>query len=135
MNKNEIIIGIGTDIIEIQRIAKAIDKYGQKFLDKLFSKKEQEYCNKYNDAAPRFAARFAAKEAIVKALGTGFGKSISFLDIEIINAPSGQPTVALSKLCSDNFNNPYFHLSIAHCHNYTTATAISYQKISSNENR
>ncbi len=65
------ILGIGTDIIEIPRIQEAISKHGTRFLDRLFTEEEQRYCQGYADAIPRFAGRFAAKEAVVKALGTG----------------------------------------------------------------
>ncbi len=111
------IAGIGTDIIEIDRIRESIEKHGSHFLDRLFSKKEQDYCHKYKDSAPHFAGRFAAKEAIGKALGTGFGAELSFLDIEIINDESGKPVVLLEKELK-------IHLSISHCNSFATATAI-----------
>ena len=119
------ILGIGTDIIEIERFKKAMDKYGQKFLDRLFLSNEQKHCLKYSDPTPRYAARFSAKEAVVKALGEGFGKHITFHDIEIQNHPSGKPFVTLSETCSNHFGNPVFHLSISHCHLYATATALA----------
>ena len=109
--------GIGTDIIEIDRIRENIEKHGSQFLDRLFSKKEQDYCHKYKDPAPHFAGRFAAKEAISKALGTGFGAELSFLDIEIINDEMGKPVVTLSKKLN-------IHLSISHCNSFATATAL-----------
>lgn len=109
--------GIGTDIIEIDRIRKSIEKHGSHFLDRLFSKKEQDYCHKYKDPAPHFAGRFAAKEAISKALGTGFSSEFSFLDIEIINDATGKPIVTLSK-------KGKIHVSISHCNSFATATAL-----------
>lgn len=125
---SETIIGIGTDIIEIQRFKDAMDKYGQKFLDRLFTKREQEHCLKYNDPTGRFAVRFSAKEAVVKSLGEGFGKNITFQDIEITNHPSGQPTVTLSPSASAHFHHPLFHLSLSHCHSYATATVIALKR-------
>ena len=119
------ILGVGCDIIEIDRFKQAIEKHKQRFLDRLFSKREQEHCLKYNDFERRFAVRFAAKEAVAKALGEGFGKNISFLDIEILNQESGKPFVILSEKCRDHFDNPTFHLSLSHCHSYATATAIA----------
>ena len=107
--------GIGTDIIETDRIRQSIEKHGSHFLDRLFTKKEQEYCNKFKDPAIHFAGRFAAKEAISKALGSGFGKDLSFLDLEIINEENGKPIVQ---------NRSNIHLSISHCESYATATAI-----------
>jgi len=119
------IIGIGTDIIEIDRFKSAMDKYGQKLLDRLFSIKEQEHCLKYSDPTPRFTARFAAKESVVKSLGEGFGKNIGFLDIEILNEPSGKPTVHLSPKCQEHFKYPNLELSISHSQHYATAMVIA----------
>ncbi len=119
------IIGIGVDIIEIDRFRSAMHKYGQRFLDKLFTKNEQQHCLRYKDPEPRFAARFSAKEAVVKALGEGFGKNISFLDIEILNHPNGKPSATLSDKCSKHFHHPIFHLSMSHSRDYATASAIA----------
>lgn len=124
----ETIIGVGTDIIEIDRFKKAMQKYGQKFLDRLFSKQEQEHCLKYTEPERRFAARFAAKEAVVKSLGEGFGKHIAFLDIEILNRPEGKPEAHLSKKCNEHFNNPTLHLSISHSRDYATASVVATHK-------
>jgi holo-[acyl-carrier protein] synthase len=116
--------GVGTDIIEIGRIEKAIEKYRQRFLDRIFTEAEQRYCLKYKLSARHFAGRFAAKEAIVKALGTGFKDGISWLDIEITNDHTGKPTVKLSEQIQKSLNSPHILLSISHCHEYATACAI-----------
>lgn len=129
MNKlSETIIGVGTDIIEIDRFKVAMEKYGPKFLDRLFTKKEQEHCLKYTEPERRFAARFSAKEAIVKALGEGFGKHITFLDIEILNRPEGKPEAILSDKCSAHFEHPTLHLSISHSRDYATASVVATQR-------
>lgn len=117
--------GLGTDILEIERFQKVLEEHGQKFLDKLFTKNEQEYCQRYSDPLSRYTVRFCAKEAIVKALGVGFGKEIAFLDIEILNDPLGKPTVKLSTKASLHFGNPIFHISLSHSKNYATATVIA----------
>lgn len=119
------ITGIGTDIIEIYRFKNAIEKYGQKFLDRLFSKEEQDHCKQYSDPERRYAARFAAKEAVVKALGEGFGKNVGFLDIKILNQPSGKPKVYLSDRTAGHFSNPTIFLSISHSKNYATAMVVA----------
>lgn len=116
--------GIGTDIIEVSRIEDIINKYGQKFLDKVFTEKEQAYCNMHSKNARNYAGRFAAKEAVVKALGIGLSEGLSWLDIEIINNEQGKPILALSSSFKQHFKNPVIHLSISHCHAYATATAI-----------
>jgi holo-[acyl-carrier protein] synthase len=118
------ILGVGNDILEIDRIRKSIQAHGQRFLDRIFTKKEQAYCLNHQDAAPRFAGRFAAKEAIAKALGTGFGDALSWLDIEILADGSGRPIATFSEKLQKQFHNPRIHLSISHCKLYALATAI-----------
>lgn len=117
--KNEI-SGLGTDIVEIDRIRNAMSEFQDRFLDKLFTLKEQEYCLKYKDPAVHFAGRFAAKEAIAKALGHGFGKHLSFLDIEILPDSSGKPVVSHP----EKFGVSHILLSISHCKTVAMATAI-----------
>jgi len=118
--------GLGNDIIEIDRVRASIERHGLHFLNRLFSSKEQDYCYKYQDPAPHFAGRFAAKEAIAKALGTGFGEHLSWHDIEIINDEHGKPIVHLSDTQKKKHNNPQILLSISHCNEYALATAIQY---------
>ncbi len=127
MNKNNSltnIIGIGNDVIEVKRIERAINKYKNKFLQRLFTKKEIEKSYTYKDPTPYFAGRFAAKEAIAKALGVGFGHSLSWLDIEILNSPSGQPIVELSKSSKRYFNSPNILISISHTKLVAVAVAL-----------
>lgn len=116
--------GIGTDIIEISRIARSIEQYRKHFLDRIFTPKEQAYCKRYRQPAPHFAARFAAKEAVVKALGTGFRGGIAWCDIEICNDSQGKPFVVLSAKLQAKFGNPTLLLSMSHCRSYATATAL-----------
>lgn len=118
------ILGIGNDIVEIARIQSAIDRYQDRFLNRLFTTKEQSYCLRRKTPSVHFAGRFAAKEAIVKAFGTGFIDGIQWLDIEIVPDASGKPCVQLSAKVSEMFNQPMIHLSISHCRDYATATAI-----------
>lgn len=117
-------IRIGCDIIEINRIRKSIQEHGSHFLDRIFSRSEQEYCKKYRDSTPHYAVRFAAKEAIVKALGTGISTHISWLDIEILNDELGKPHVSLSLKAQHHFNSPDFQLSMSHCKEYAMAVAV-----------
>lgn len=124
MKKNSNLLGLGTDIIEIERIRQSIDNYGYRLLSRIFTLKEQDYCLKHKDPIPHFAARFSAKEAIVKALGTGFTKHITWQDIEIINDKTGKPNVHFSaKLCKKT-KKTLMLLSISHCKLYATATAV-----------
>jgi holo-[acyl-carrier protein] synthase len=116
--------GLGTDIIEISRIRQSIERHGAHFLDRLFSQQEQDFCYKYQDPVPHFAGRFAAKEAIAKAFGTGFGEQLAWHDIEIINDKLGKPIVHLSDTLKKKLSNPHIHLSISHSTDYATAVAI-----------
>lgn len=116
--------GIGTDIIEVSRIEKNIHKHGQKFLDKIFTQNEQTYCKTFRKSGRNFAGRFAAKEAVVKALGTGLSEGLDWLDIEILNDQQGKPYLVFSDAFRARFENPVIHVSISHCHEYATATAV-----------
>lgn len=116
--------GLGNDIIEISRIEGSIGRFGQRFLDRLFSAEEQGYCTQYQEPSRHYAGRFAAKEAIVKALGTGFRNGISWLDIEILNDNDGRPHVYFSQNLKDIYGDPQIMVSISHCREYATAVAI-----------
>lgn len=124
MKDNKSTRGLGNDIIEIDRIKQSIDRHGHHFLDRLFTQKEQDYCYKYKDPAPHFAGRFVAKEAIAKALGTGFGADLSWHDIEILSDAAGKPEVTFSLNAKERFNNPHVLVSISHSLTHATAVAI-----------
>lgn len=115
------ILGIGNDIIEIARIQTAIDRYQGRFLDRVFTSQEQAYCQSKKEAARHFAGRFAAKEAVVKALGTGFSQGLTWLDVEILNDEAGKPHVYLSFPLKQGAS---IMISISHCKEYATAVAV-----------
>jgi holo-[acyl-carrier protein] synthase len=87
------IIGSGIDLVEIGRIQQSMDRYGGRFLDRVYTSAEQAYCQRKRKAAESFAARFAAKEAGAKALGTGISYGVSWLEIEVVREPSGKPNL------------------------------------------
>lgn len=118
------ILGIGTDIIEVKRIEESIERFGQRFLDRIFGFDEQAYCLHHRDSSRHFAGRFAAKEAVVKSLGTGFRNGIGWLDIEIVNNDQGKPIAKLSNRLNELFDSPIIHLTISHGRDYATAFAI-----------
>ena len=89
------IFGIGTDIINIKRMKNILKKNGKEFKNKYFSNKEINYCEKKKNPSAFYAKRFAAKEALTKALGTGIGKGISIKNIEIFNDSNGKPFIKL----------------------------------------
>lgn len=87
------IVGSGIDLVEIERIQQSMDRYGGRFLDRIFTADEQAYCLRKRQSAESFAARFAAKEAGAKALGTGISHGVGWLEIEVVRLPSGKPTL------------------------------------------
>ena len=121
---NQMINGVGIDLIEIDRIEKSISDHRDHFLNRCFTPNERAYCEQYKNNAPRFAGRFAAKEAISKALGCGFGDKLSWHDIEILPDESGKPTVITSKKFIQNFGAIAIKLSISHSTTHATAIAI-----------
>ena len=90
------ILGIGTDLAEVSRIRKTVDRFGDRFIKRIFTDREQSYAFSKANWAERFAARFAAKEAAMKALGTGWNRGVRWRDLEVANEPSGRPTLHLS---------------------------------------
>ena len=90
------ILGIGTDLAEVPRIRRSIENYGDRFLQRVYTEREREYASRKANAAERFAARFAAKEAGMKAIGTGLRRGITWKDFEVVNEASGRPTLRLS---------------------------------------
>jgi holo-[acyl-carrier protein] synthase len=128
------VFGIGIDIIEIDRIKDSVEKYGDHFLNKVYTEKELEYClgkfNKYQ----HLAARFAAKEAVFKALTTGWNKEIGWQDIEIYNEPNGMPLVKLKgDLSASLSNGKNLKISMSHSRDYVTCVAIIYKELDGND--
>jgi len=118
-----VIIGVGCDIIEIDRIRTAIDS--RAFLERLFTLVEIDRGSRFHDPAPYFAGRFAAKEALSKALGTGIGSKLSWHSMEILNNDQGQPLVVWSEKIEEHYGITHTHLSISH----SKSTAIAYALI------
>ena len=90
------IVGLGVDIAEVDRVREAIGRQGERFLKRLFTEKERAYCEKFKKKYERYAGRFAVKEATMKALGTGWSRGVRWVDIEVVREPSGRPTLALA---------------------------------------
>lgn len=90
------ILGLGSDLIDIRRIEKTIARYGDRFLDRIFTETERRRCDRRADRAASYARRYAAKEAAAKALGTGFRRGVFWRDLGVVNLPGGQPTILLT---------------------------------------
>ncbi len=104
------VVGLGTDIAEIARIEHSIVRFGQRFLDRIFTPGEIAYCQRKRSSAESFAARFAAKEAGAKALGTGIQYGVSWLEIEVRREPGQRPTLHLSGRAAERAQ----HLGVCH---------------------
>jgi holo-[acyl-carrier protein] synthase len=91
-----IILGLGSDLIDIRRIEKTIDRFGERFLDRIFTEAERIKCDRRANRAASYARRYAAKEAAAKALGTGFRRGVFWRDLGVINLPGGQPSMRLT---------------------------------------
>mgnify|MGYP000942996274 CR=1 FL=1 len=118
----------GVDIVEVSRIKHSLENGGEAFKKRVFTEKEIEYCeSKKSTKYESYAARFAAKEAVSKAFGTGIGKYISWKDIEVINDEKGKPNVILSDRAKELFcsiNGLDISISLSHCKNYAVAYVV-----------
>jgi holo-[acyl-carrier protein] synthase len=123
------VIGIGVDIIEIHRVKKSVEKYGDHFLKKIYTKKELDYCLSKADKYQHLAARFAAKEAVYKALSSGWNKNIGWKNIEITNEPNGMPIVTLNgEVKTFLSSQKSLKISISHSQDYVACVAIIYKE-------
>ena len=121
-------IGIGTDIVEVLRIAQMIERHGELFLNRVYTPREIEYCSARRAANQHYAGRWAAKEAILKAFGTGWARGIQWRDMEIRNDGAGKPTVALGGGARDiceQLGIGDMMISISHCRSHATAFAVA----------
>ena len=121
------ILGVGIDIIEVARIASSYERFGERFVNRILHADEIAYCLSHKSPAPFLAVRFAAKEAISKAFGTGIGAQLGWQDMEICKKKSGEPFVVLhgngEKLFAAR-GARQLHLSLTHTENYAAATVI-----------
>lgn len=123
------VIGIGIDIIEIERIKQSIDRFGDHFLNKIFTDKEIKYCQSKFNKYQHFAARFAAKEAVYKALASTWQPIASWKSMEVTNDLSGIPKIiTFGKLREFLGDDKEIKISISHSDNYVTCVAIVYKK-------
>jgi holo-[acyl-carrier protein] synthase len=121
------IVGLGVDIAEVDRIAAAIERHGRAFLKRVFTPAEIAYCERHRNRAERFAGRFAAKEAAMKALGTGWTQGVRWVDVEVVREPSGKPTLKLSgasRAIADRLGVKNIALTITHTGNTALAQVI-----------
>jgi len=120
------LVGTGTDLMEIDRVAASIERYGRRFLERIFTEGEILYCErKKKTAAESFAARFAAKEAAAKALGTGISRGVSWKELEVRREPGGRPTLHLSGRAAERAARMGVrHISLSLTHTRELAMAV-----------
>ena len=133
------IVGIGTDLVDIRRIERTIARHGDRFLQRIFTETERELARRRRNSGATYAKRFAAKEACAKALGTGLRAGVFWRDMGVVNARSGQPTLALTGGAARRLAaitpagfEPRIHLSLTDDHPYAMAFVVI-EAISSHE--
>jgi holo-[acyl-carrier protein] synthase len=121
-------LGIGTDITECLRIARMIERHGELFVNRVYTPEEIRYCQSRKQSTQHFTGRWAAKEAVLKALGTGWRRGISWRDVEIRNEPGGQPIVILrggAEEAAVKLGVREMRISISHCRSHAIACAVA----------
>ncbi len=122
------ILGLGVDIVETSRIKSAILRHGEAFLERVFTDEEIAYCSAMKDPHPFYAARFAAKEAVSKAFGTGLGSEMAFREIEVRRKESGEPFIVLSGTAAETAERlgiREVRVSLSHTEQYGVANALA----------
>lgn len=122
------VIGIGTDIVETLRIAQMIERHGELFLTRVYTPYEISYCAARKAATQHYAGRWAAKEAVLKAIGTGWARGITWTDVEVRNEVGGAPRIVLSGGALEACQRQGIRevqISISHCRTHATAFAVA----------
>ena len=116
--------GIGVDVVDVQRMKTSLEQQGEALTAKLFTQQEVEYCRLKKNPHEHFAARFAAKEAVSKAMQTGWSGTFRWKDVEVVNEPSGAPRIVLYKEVAESLKRSKVHLSLSHTENTVVAFAV-----------
>jgi len=121
------IVGTGIDIAEVPRIANSIERFGERFLNRIFTEGERRYCDAKANRVERYAARFAAKEAGMKAIGTGWNHGVTWKDVEVTRMPGGRPTLSFHGKAAEfaaKLGTKNIALSLTHTADYAMAQVI-----------
>lgn len=121
------VFGIGLDLVEVARIEESLKRFGERFQKRMFTQVERDYCNALPHPPLHFAARFAAKEAYLKALGTGLSNAISWQDVGIENLPSGKPELRIlgrALELAQERGITQMHVSLSHTHGHAAAVVV-----------
>ena len=122
------VLGIGIDVVEVERIESSMAEFGERFAEKIFTPAERAYCESQRRPGLHFAARFAAKEAVAKAFGTGIGKDLGWLDMEITRKESGEPELKLDgagRRYAETRGIAEVKISLTHAKHYAAANAVA----------
>lgn len=122
------VLGIGVDIVECLRIAQMIERHGERFIERVYAPVEIEYCRSRRAATQHYAGRWAAKESVMKALGTGWVRGVNWTDIEIQNEPGGKPSVFFRGGVRDlveALGIAEMQLTLSHCRSHAVAMALA----------
>jgi holo-[acyl-carrier protein] synthase len=123
-----VIVGLGTDITEVTRIGQMIERHGEHFLHRVYTEDEIRYCQRRKEYLQHYAGRWAAKEAVMKTLGTGWARGVGWRDIEVCSSRSGRPSICIcggAKEIAVTLGISEILITISHCRAYATATAIA----------
>lgn len=121
------IVGTGIDIAEVPRIADSIERFGERFLNRIFTEGERRYCDAKANRVERYAARFAAKEAGMKAIGTGWNHGVTWKDVEVTRMPGGRPTLSFHRKAAEfaaKLGTKNIALSLTHTADFAMAQVI-----------
>ena len=121
------IVGLGVDVVEVRRIREALQHQGERFIRRVYTEGEQAFCEARQDPAPHYAVRFAAKEALFKALGTGWAKGVRWQDVEVLRREQDAPILVLSQAAekhSQELGTRSIHLSLSHSADSALAVVI-----------
>jgi holo-[acyl-carrier protein] synthase len=125
------VAGIGIDVVEVGRISSSIAEFGERFITRIFTERERAYCADKAKPELHYAARFAAKEAVAKALGTGIGKEVGWLDLEVVRGENGEPSLQLSgkalEFCEAQGIGEV-KISLTHAREYAAANAVALRR-------
>jgi holo-[acyl-carrier protein] synthase len=128
------LLGLGVDMVEVGRVKRARERWGERFLNRVFTSEERSYCLRKAFPEQSFAARFAAKEAVLKAIGTGLSGGIGWKDVEIVNNKSGKPEVNLGEKITERIGGKKILISISHTKGFAIAYAILLEGEEKNQN-
>jgi holo-[acyl-carrier protein] synthase len=123
----EMIVGTGIDIAEVERVRQTIERFGRRFTERVFTAEEIRYCESKANKVERYAARFAAKEAAMKAIGTGWDRGVTWRDVEVRRVPGSRPTIAFHGKAAEFFSKlggVRAHLSLTHTKELAMAQVV-----------